>query len=70
MDNEDYEAEWGDLGDWYYGCYFDDAHKHGHKQGGGVIHFCKWFADVPAALCKCHRVDCADFLGLKWKDFG
>lgn len=58
----------GDLGVWCYGSYFDDTHKHGHKQAGGAIHFGTGFADVPNT--RCHLVDCDDFCGLKneWKD--
>ncbi len=60
----------GDLGDWCFGSYFDDTHKHGHKQAGGMIHFGTRFADAPNTRCKCHPVDRDDFCGLKneWKD--
>lgn len=44
------------LGDWCYGSYFDDTHKHGHKQTGGAIHFSTRFADAPNSRCKCHPV--------------
>ncbi len=60
----------GDLGDWCYGSYFDDTHKHGHKQAGGMIHFGTGLADAPNTHCKCHPVDRDDICGLKneWKD--